>query len=479
MTILVVSTYSVILLALLMYGLNGYWLLYIRRERAGRATAAEDPQQWPSVVVQLPLFNERDVATRAIKAAGELTYEGRLEIQVLDDSTDDTSEIAAAAVERLRRQGIEARLLRRGNREGFKAGALAHGIEQTDAELFLILDADFLPEPDFLTRCVRRLAPGVACVQGRWGHLNREHSTLTRGQALAIDVHFIVEQTARACANDWSVSFNGTAGLWRREALIDAGGWSADTLTEDLDLSYRAWLKGWRIVYDADAVCPAEVPETMLAFKAQQRRWATGSTAAARKLLGPIWRASKPLSAKVQATIHLTHYAVHPLILLSVVLAVPLGKFASAGNSLWSVLPALALATGGPVGMSLAAAKEMGMPRRVSLRDTWSLMMLGTGLAVSNTIAVWRGLGGGGRHVFERTPKGGEDSSYALGRDLLAIVELASAVGCALLAVCMAYWQVVALVPFFLLYALGLARVGMATLTDGRRQAWQSKRSES
>ncbi|HTM21127.1 MAG TPA: glycosyltransferase, partial [Kofleriaceae bacterium] len=237
-TLVIVLGYALVLVPLFVYGINSYVLLWWRR-RWREPAAWSAVGQWPATAVQIPIYNERDVVARVIDAAGRLRYPGSLLVQVLDDSTDDTSELAAAALSRLRERGVAVQHVRRGDRTGYKAGALAHGMTLTDAELFLVLDADFVPGPDFLIDTVPLLvSPDVACVQARWGHLNRERDGFTRAQALGIDVHFAIEQRARAAAR-WTVAFNGTAGLWRRTALDAAGGWSADTLTEDLDLSYR------------------------------------------------------------------------------------------------------------------------------------------------------------------------------------------------------------------------------------------------
>ena len=459
--------YSVILGALFAYGANGYLLLLWRR-RYRRPSVEQAPNSWPHVTVQLPIYNERDVAARVIAACGRLKYGGTFDIQVLDDSEDDTGLICRRAVAALNDAGIAAAHVVRGHRTGFKAGALAHGLGLTDADLLLILDADFAPAPDLLERVVPHIAASdVACVQTRWGHLNREASALTRGQALGIDIHFAVEQRARAAAG-WPVCFNGSGGLWRRQAIEAAGGWSADTLTEDLDLSYRVWLRGFRILYLDDVVCPAEVPECMAAFKAQQKRWARGSTATARKLLGPIWRSPAGVGAKVQATLHLTHYNVHPLMLLSALFALPLGWLMPAGSGWWTVLPPLAMATGGPVAMAVATAKEREVRGLRLLRELLQLMILGTGLAVSNSGAVLRGLRDHGA-VFERTPKGGRSSSYR-STDHLGFLEILAGVFCVGVSGWLLGRGIFTMAPFLAWYAVGLAVVGVVTLRERQRQ---------
>src|ERR671930_1944350 len=271
-----------------------------------QAACPEPPAEWPSVTVQLPLYNERYVARRVLEAVGRLDYpRDRLEIQVLDDSTDDTRVIVAEAASQLRARGLTVVHLHRRERTGFKAGALAAGLKEARGEFLAIFDADAVPEPDFLRKTIPHFTEAwLAVVQTRWGHLNREFSLLTVAQALGIDGHFAVEQSARFWGN-LLLNFNGTAGVWRKAAIEDAGGWTHDTLTEDLDLSYRAQLRGWRIVYVSNLIAPAEVPVEMNAFKSQQHRWAKGSIQTARKLLPEIVKAPLPLWTKYQAFVHL------------------------------------------------------------------------------------------------------------------------------------------------------------------------------
>jgi hypothetical protein len=315
-------------------------------------------------------------------------------------------------------------------------------------------------------------------VQGRWTHLNRDDSPLTRAQALGIDVHFSIEQRARAAAG-WPVSFNGSGGLWRRSALEEAGGWSADTLTEDLDLAYRAALCGARIVYADDLECPGELPTSLAAFKAQQRRWARGSTQVARKLLGPVWRSQLGLGAKVQATLHLLHYLVHPVLLASAALALPLCLTAPDAGALWTILAPLAMATGGPLAMALRTGRERGLPARALLRDTLVMVILGVGLAVSNSVAVVAALHGR-RGIFERTPKGGRRSSYRSRPESLAAFEIATGMACLALGTWIAMRGVPSLVPFLALYGVGLLAVGVGSHlgSGGRNDEFLGNRAE-
>ncbi len=273
--------------------------------------------QLPAVTVQLPIYNELYVSQRVIEAACALDYPSHLlQIQVLDDSTDETVNVIARTVEEAAAQGANIVHIHRTDRTGYKAGALAEGLETASGEFVAIFDADFVPPADFLRRTVPHFAePDVAFVQARWGHLNRDFSWLTRLQALAIDGHFLVEQAGRGLRGYW-FNFNGTSGVWRKEAIADAGGWTADTLTEDLDLSYRAHLKGWRGQYLADLVVPGELPAQVTGFRRQQHRWARGSMECAIRLLPQVWRTNTSRANKFQASVHLMSYGIHLLLLL-------------------------------------------------------------------------------------------------------------------------------------------------------------------
>jgi cellulose synthase/poly-beta-1,6-N-acetylglucosamine synthase-like glycosyltransferase len=284
------------------------------------------PATWPRVTVQLPLYNEQNVVERVIDAAAALDYPAELlHLQVLDDSTDATVALAAARVAHYAALGLRISHVRRPTREGYKAGALRHGLGETDGEFIAIFDADFVPNPDFLRLTIPYLAEDerVGVVQTRWGHLNQEESLLTRLQAFGLDAHFLIEQVGRTFAG-FFINFNGTGGVWRRTCIADAGGWHTDTLTEDLDLSYRAQLRGWRFVYRPGIVAPAELPAVMDALKSQQFRWTKGAAETARKHLGTMWRSGQPLATKLQATFHLLNSTVYIVILLMALLSVPL-----------------------------------------------------------------------------------------------------------------------------------------------------------
>ncbi len=307
--------YLLVVSSLFIYGINFFYMIYIAARR-WNMKVIESPvlDDWPLVTIQLPIYNEMYVAERVIGAAAQLDYpRDRLQIQVLDDSTDETVIIAKMAVEFWRNKGINIVHLTRSNREGYKAGALQTGLQKANGEFIAMFDADFIPQSDYLLRMLPAFQPQTAFVQARWGHLNQDYSLLTKLQSIAIDAHFMVEQFARAAGGFW-FNFNGTAGVWRRSALEDAGGWTADTLTEDLDISYRALLRGWKASYIRHLVVPAELPVSMVAFRRQQHRWARGSLECALKLGPQVWNADIPFHVKVEAMLHLTGYAVHLLL---------------------------------------------------------------------------------------------------------------------------------------------------------------------
>ncbi len=381
---------------------------------------------WPTVVVQLPIYNERFVVERLIEAVAALDYPRKsLTIQVLDDSTDDTSEVIAARVTILRECGLDINHVRRGSREGYKAGALAYGLSLVDSEFVMVLDADFIPAPDFLRCTVPHLVanPNLGMVQTRWGHLNPYDNPLTLGQTLALDGHFVVEQTARNRAG-WLINFNGSGGVWRIDCIRAAGGWRDTTLTEDLDLSYRAQLAGWQFLYLPDVVVPAELPPQMNAYKQQQARWAQGSTQTLVQTIGPLWRAPLTLMQRIMATMHLCQYMPHPLMIILLILTPPL----MLAHELQDLpLSSFGLAGLGPPLVYIISQRTLYTDWRRRLLAFPVLLALGTGIAWNNTRAVIKGLiPGKKRTEFLRTPKfahGWVDSRYALRFDKAIWVE--------------------------------------------------------
>lgn len=453
------SVLYVLVVALLsLHGVHRLALVWRWARHRGPTPPAPPLTDRPAVTVQLPVYNERDVVARLVDAVAALDWPAeRLRVQLLDDSTDDTGRRAAAALARAEARGVRVEVLRRAERTGFKAGALAAGLARTPDAFVAIFDADFVPPPDFLQRTVPHFAdPRVGMVQAAWTHLDPEQSTLTAAQAVLLDAHFQVEQLARHRSGAW-FNFNGTAGVWRRACIEDAGGWQGDTLTEDLDLSYRAQLAGWRFVFLPDCLVPAELPGDMPAFLAQQRRWARGSVQTARKLLGRVLRADVPLHVRAEAVAHLCANFAWPLTVL-----------------LAGLLPALVLARGHAavgggldlplLGLSLGASALYLCP--AAGRRGWAVpaaLALGVGMAVSQALAVLAAiLGPPGR--FERTPKRGAGAgSYAVPGGHPP-VELA--LGVVHLAV--AAWAIgagfLAAAPFLLLFGLGYAWVGAASV---------------
>lgn len=368
----------------------------------------------PMVTVQLPIRNEADVVEDLLDAVAALDWPADLlHIQVLDDSDDETVELVARKAAALREQGVHIEHVCRPQRTGFKAGALQHGLHTAPGELIAILDADFRPRADFLRRTVPHLLaePGLGLVQARWGHLNRGASLFTRAQAFHLDAHFTIEQRARSHA-PLLMGFNGTAGVWRRQAIEAAGGWSADSLTEDLDLSFRAQLAGWRVRYLDDVEAPAELPEDVRAIRTQQHRWMKGGAQVARKLLGPLWRSSTPVLGKLQGSVHLLGGTVFLAVVVLLLLSPLLGPLGSRVPTLatWT-LPAL-------IGLQCALAVLVlfygttcvrraggrGVVRMLS--DFVPFLSLSTGLALHNSAAVIDGWVGGDS-PFVRTPKRG------------------------------------------------------------------------
>ncbi len=414
------AVYGLAVFLLFVYGVNGYYMIYqfARNRKKAEARAVEIardfwartlPEDLPVVTIQLPIYNEQYVVERLIRHACSIEYPaGKLEIQVLDDSTDETKDLVAMIVARQRELGHDIRHIRRPDREGFKAGALKVGMEICRGELIAIFDADFMPEKDFLHKTIPYFCdPGIALVQTRWGHVNADYSLLTMAQSIGIDGHFAIEQAGRTWG-DLFMNFNGTAGIWRKRAIETAGGWESDTLTEDMDLSYRAQLVGWRMAFLPGVETPAEIPVDINAFKTQQHRWAKGSIQTAIKILPMLFAADQPLRRKVQAVIHMTHYLVHPLMVTVALLSVPmLQEFElNVGPVAFALLVlGLLISTSGPSSLYIFSQRYLnptGWRRKVAFIP--ALMFVGTGIAISNTKAVLEALFGFDS-AFVRTPK--------------------------------------------------------------------------
>ena len=467
MTTTLLTIYALCALSLGLYT-AGQAILLWRYWRTRRAKVeAEGMTDLPHVTVQLPLYNEYYVAGRLIDAVAAFDYpRDRLLIQVLDDSDDGTVQRVARKLADLQALGLNAQHIRRTQRIGFKAGALAHGLQHCESEFIAIFDADFIPPPDFLRRTLPHLLTDseIGIVQSRWGHLNAGENNLTRAQRLSIDTHFVVEQAARN-RSGWLIPFNGTGGVWRRTCIEAAGGWSSDTLTEDLDLSYRAQMAGWRSLFLPDVEVPGEIPPQLAAYKQQQTRWATGNTQCLIKLARQIVGADLSASQKIMAIQHLCQYLPQPLMLLMLLLTPPL--------LLADALTGLPLA---PLGLLSLASPLMYVAGQIRLYDNWlsgmaafpALLFIGTGMAVSNSLAVIAALLGI-KTGFRRTPKFERDwarSSYALSADVTTWLELALALY-ALWAAWLAWDLQRGLWLYLLIFAVSFGTVAGLSLREG------------
>ena len=402
--------YFLVLGVLAAYGLHRYWLVYCyAKYRSNIPAEPLPPAHWPNVVIQLPIYNEQYVIERLVEAISRLEYpRDLLEVQVLDDSTDQTQEVARACVERYRVLGLNVRYLHRTHREGYKAGALAEGLKTATGEFVAIFDADFQPSPDFLRRTLPYFSdPNIAMVQARWTYLNREYSALTEVESILLDGHFVIEHGARARSGRF-FNFNGTAGVWLRKAIDDAGGWQHDTLTEDTDLSYRAQLRGWKFLYLSDIECPSELPVEMNAFKAQQARWAKGLMQTAKKILPEVLRADVPAGIKAEAFFHLTANISYPLMVVLSTLLLPamiVRFYQGWWQMLFIDLPLFLASSCSISGFYLTA-------QRALYPKTWKrkiiylplVMAVGIGLSVRNAKAVLEAVFGV-HSEFARTPK--------------------------------------------------------------------------
>lgn len=472
--------YFSILTILSVYGAHRlYMLLLYYRHKKDVPQPAGGPDFRPMVTVQLAVFNEVNVIERLMDHVVRMRWpKEKLEIQLLDDSTDDTVRVAQAVCEKYRALGFDISYIHRDDRTGFKAGALNHGLKSAKGEFVAMFDADFLPTEDFLENAVPHFAdPKVAFIQGCWDHLNRDFNILTQVQAILLDGHFVFEHTARHRSKAF-FNFSGTAGMWRVSAIGDAGGWEHDTITEDADLSYRAQLKGWKGVYLKDLVVPAELPVEVNAFKSQQHRWAKGNAQVIRKLMKTIWTSKASLHTKLECWFHLTANCNYMLMVVLAVLMVPC-MILRAGTP-WYVL----LATDGP--FFLLNAVSVGLyfglsQREVSNNKNWTkrlkyvpgLMSLGIGLALNQAKAVLEGFFTDNIE-FKRTPKLGVDAqgnaaskrAYKVPKSLITFLELGFALyyfGALLVAIYIRKW---ASVPFLWLFFSGFAYISFMSLAD-------------
>ena len=494
---LLLTLYFAVLTTLAIYGAHRYWMVFLYFRNRDRAPELPGSfERLPRVTVQLPIYNELYVVERLIDSVCGLDYpRALLEIQVLDDSTDETRERARAAVERHRERGIDVRYLHRTDRAGFKAGALAAGLRAARGEILAVFDADFVPEPDFLHRTVHHFVdPGVGMVQARWGHINDSYSLLTRIQAVLLDAHFVLEHGGRNRAGAF-FNFNGTAGLWRRDAIERAGGWQHDTLTEDMDLSYRAQLEGYRFVFLPDVVAPAEIPVTMSAFKSQQQRWSKGSIQTARKLLPRILASPLSLRVKVEAFFHLTANIAYPLMVLLSLLMFPgmLVRFDMGfAEMLLLDAPLFLLATASVTSFYVVSQRELYPDWRHRLKVLPMLLALGIGMSLSNARAVLEGLLGRDSS-FVRTPKyriesstdGWKEKKYRGRGSFLPWVETAFGLYFTAAVAYAVSYGILGSIPFLVLFQVGFLYTGVLSLLESVElkalragsKAWQALRS--
>jgi cellulose synthase/poly-beta-1,6-N-acetylglucosamine synthase-like glycosyltransferase len=468
--------YMSVLIGLSAYGIHRYVIIYLfLKYRKRPMTPAGQFEDLPRVTMQLPIYNEVYVVERLLRSVSEIDYpKDKLQIQVLDDSTDDTRELTANCVEELQSRGFNVELIHRTDRTGFKAGALETGLASAQSEFVCILDADFVPNPDLLKKTIHFFTdPKVGMIQTRWGHLNRAYSLLTRVQAMFLDGHLLLEQTARSRSGRF-FNFNGTAGLWRRSCIDEAGGWQHDTLTEDLDLSYRAQIAGWKFIFLPDVITPAELPVDMNGFKSQQHRWTKGSIQTCKKLLPTIWRSNLPLGIKIEATAHLTSNFAYLLLACLCVLLHPSTGGPETGwvRTLLLDAPIFLTASVSVAVFYICAQRELN-PR------TWmkeilllpALLALGVGLSLNNARAVLEAVFNH-KSDFARTPKYGierkaqpwRSCKYMPLKSLLPIAEMAFALYFTYFVWFAIQHQQYVSVPFLAMFQIGFLYVSLSSL---------------
>jgi cellulose synthase/poly-beta-1,6-N-acetylglucosamine synthase-like glycosyltransferase len=474
---LILVVYFFVLSILAIYGWHRYYLVYVYMKNKGRAPAPlPPPAVLPPVTVQLPIFNEMYVADRLIDAVCEMEYPREVfQIQVLDDSTDETTEIAELAVRRHAARGFNISYIHRIDRRGYKAGALEAGLKEATGQYIAIFDADFVPPTDFLLRTLPYFGtdPKIGMVQARWGHINQDYSLLTKIQSILLDAHFVLEHGGRNRSGAF-FNFNGTAGIWRREAIETAGGWQHDTLTEDLDLSYRAQLAGWRFVFLPDVVSPAEVPVEMNSFKSQQHRWAKGSIQTCLKLLPRILRSKQPLKVKAEAFFHLS--ANFNYLLMSVLSLLMFPAMWVRYSTGWTEMllidvPMFFAATASVGNFYVVSQRELYTDWRQRLKYLPFLMSIGIGLCINNTRAVLEAIFGK-QSEFERTPKYGieRDSDEWIGKKyhqsvgVQPIIEVALGLYFTWTVFYALANQIYGTLPFLMLFQIGFLYTGLLSI---------------
>lgn len=477
---ILISLYLGILGILALYGFHRSMLVFLFIKHRNKTPSPKGRfAELPFVTIQLPMFNERYVANRLIQAVSEMDYpRDRFEIQVLDDSTDDTTQIVGEKIEALRESGVDISLVHRNNRTGYKAGALENGLKTAKGEFVAVFDADFTPGKNVVMDTIHYFTDEqVGMVQMRWGHINRRYSILTRIQSLMLDGHFVIEHDARFRSGRF-FNFNGTAGIWRRAAISDAGGWEHDTLTEDMDLSYRAQLKGWNFVYLTHVETPAEVPVEMASFKSQQHRWAKGSIQVAKKMLPVILKSNAPFKVKLEAFFHLTNNLAYVLMIFLALLLLPNLMLRTEHGWKEVLLIDLPLFMGTTFSIGtfyVVAHKHLYGGLWKAIAKVPLLMSLGIGLSINNAKAVLEGLFGH-ETEFVRTAKHGAESEsllltnmkYRARRGLVPLIELGfAAYFVATIYVAIAGKHYISL-PFIALFLIGYLYVGVLSVYQRR-----------
>lgn len=481
----IIGVYFFSLSILFLFGSSGFVMIYYYiKNRHKKVGSSPELTEFPVVTVQLPVYNEVYVVRRLIESVCRFDYpKESMEIQILDDSTDETTEVIARSVQEYRGRGFRIEHVHRTNREGYKAGALKEGLKTAAGEFVAIFDADFMPRKDFLRRTLPHFLadPKIGMVQTRWEHANSDYSLLTRAQAMALDGHFVIEQNVRNKAG-FFINFNGTGGIWRKSCIEDAGNWQADTLTEDLDLSYRAQLKGWKFQFLNNVTSPAELPSEINALKSQQFRWTKGAIETARKTLPRVWKSDLPLEKKIHSTFHLSNNIVFPFIVIAGILNVPLIFIKHQGGyeMYFNIMSVFVFAFIGSFMFYLYSQKDVyhDWQKRMLL---FPVFMAGSmGLSVNNSRAVIEGLMRK-RSEFVRTPKyhilGKKDAwsgkKYARTKfDYMIIIEAALALYCLFGVAASIYYLEISAVPFQLLFASGFGLVASMSI----KHAWVARK---
>jgi cellulose synthase/poly-beta-1,6-N-acetylglucosamine synthase-like glycosyltransferase len=480
----ILISYIICLSILFVFGAHGFVMIYHYYRHRNEVEGDLPLTETPMVTIQLPLFNEMYVVRRLIDASCAIEYpKDKLEIQVLDDSTDETVDLVASIVREKQAQGFNIIHGHRKNRQGFKAGALKEGLKTAKGEFVAIFDADFIPRPEFLIKTIPYFFKDekIGMVQTRWEHLNGDYSLMTRTQAMALDGHFVIEQNIRNKAG-YFINFNGTGGVWRKTTIMDAGNWQSDTLTEDLDLSYRAQLRGWKFKFLRDVTSPAELPAEINALKSQQFRWTKGAIETARKLLPMVWKSDIPFRIKFHSTFHLTNNIVFPFIILASILNVPLTFIKHGGqfDAYFDFMSVFVLAFIGSFLFYMYSQKDIYADWRKRIMLFPVFMAGSMGFAVNNSKAVLEGLFKR-KSEFVRTPKYGIEGKKQQWNDKkyvpvkfswTVLIEIGLALYCFFGVLSSLYYLEITAVPFQLLFTAGYGFVALMSV----QQALEARR---